>query len=97
MLKNCAVFHHLRFLQVNHRLSLLLFLLVFSVQTLCAVMEHAKFEQIDFGAPYMLLLMSLRRFTFPSKGPLLQGNVNPAKTASLSCCTPVTKDSNASR
>src|SRR6266496_6742673 len=50
MLRVCTVFHALRFLQMNHRLSLLLFLLVLSVLTRFAVMEHAKLEQIDFGA-----------------------------------------------
>jgi hypothetical protein len=46
----CTVFHAFQFLQMNHLLSLLLFLLVLSVLTRFAVMEHAKLEQIDFGA-----------------------------------------------
>src|SRR5437763_10244184 len=50
MLRDWAVFHDRRFLQINPLLFLLLVLLVLSVLTLFAVMEHAKLEQIDFGA-----------------------------------------------
>jgi hypothetical protein len=45
-----VVFHALQFLQVNYRLSLLLFPLVLSVLTCFAAMEHAKLEQINVGA-----------------------------------------------
>ena len=50
MLRDGAVFHDRRFLQMNPLLSLLLVLLVLSVLTLCAVVEHSQLEQIDFGA-----------------------------------------------
>ncbi len=50
MLRGCTVFHALRFLQMNHLLSLLLFLLVLSVLIRFAPMEHPKLEKIDFGA-----------------------------------------------
>ena len=50
MLRDCTVFHDLRFLQMTYLLSLLIFLLVLSVLTLFAVMEHAKLEKIDFSA-----------------------------------------------
>ena|SRR2546425_268679 len=49
MLRGCTVFHALRFLQMNHLLSLLLFLLVLSVLIRFAPMEHPKLEKIDFG------------------------------------------------
>src|SRR6266571_5448445 len=50
MLRGCTVFHALRFLQMNHLLSLLLVLLVLSVLIRFAPMEHPKLEKIDFGA-----------------------------------------------
>ena len=50
MLRDCTVFHDLRFLQMTYLLSLLIFLLVLSVLTLFAPMEHAKLEKIEFGA-----------------------------------------------
>src|SRR5205807_7001318 len=50
MLRVCAIFHHLRFLQTTHLLFLMVLLLVLSVLILFAPMEHAKLEQIEFGA-----------------------------------------------
>lgn len=50
MLRGCAVFHELRFLQRNHLLPLLRFLLALSLLAFFAVMEHAKLEQIEFSA-----------------------------------------------
>lgn len=41
--------------------------------------------------PYMLRLISLRRLTCPSTGPLLQGSTIAARTAGSSCPSPVTK------
>src|SRR2546428_466339 len=38
----------------------------------------------SLALPYMLLFMSFSRFTCPSRGPLLHGRVNPARTAALS-------------
>ncbi len=39
-------------------------------------------------------LMSFSRFTWPSRGPLLHGSVNPASTAALSCWIPLANDLN---
>jgi hypothetical protein len=50
MLKVGIVFQALRFLQMSHLLPLHLFLLVLSVLTCFALMEHTKLEQIDVGA-----------------------------------------------
>jgi hypothetical protein len=50
MLRVCAIFHALWLLQRNHLLSWLLFPPALSVLTLFAVIEHAKLEQINFGA-----------------------------------------------
>src|SRR5438876_916294 len=50
MLRGCAVFHHPRFLQTIHLLSLTVLVLVFSVLTLFALMEHSKLEKIELGA-----------------------------------------------
>src|SRR5713226_8412438 len=50
MLRGCAVFHPPRFLQTTHLLSLMLLVLVLAVLLLLALMEHAKFEQIELGA-----------------------------------------------
>src|ERR1700693_3666662 len=48
----------------------------------------------SLARPYMLRLMSLSRFTWPSRGPLLHGRVNPARTAALSCWMPLANDFN---
>src|SRR3989442_2048252 len=48
----------------------------------------------SFARPYILLLMSFSRFTWPSRGPLLHGRVNPARTAALSCWRPLANDLN---
>jgi hypothetical protein len=50
MLRACVVFHHPRFLQTTHLLSLIVLVLVLSVLTFLALMEHSKFEKIEFGA-----------------------------------------------
>ena len=50
MLRVCAVFHPLRFREATHVLCLMVLGFVLSVLTHFAVMEHAKLEQIDFGA-----------------------------------------------
>ena len=47
MLRGCAIFHHLRFLQTTHLLFLMVLLLVLSVLILFAPMEHAKLEPIE--------------------------------------------------
>lgn len=49
MLRICAIFHTLWFLEKNHLLPLLLVPLVLSLLTLFAMIEYAKLEQIDFG------------------------------------------------
>src|SRR5260221_8617813 len=50
MLKGSAAFHDLRLLQTTHLLSLMVLLLVLSVSTLSALVEHSKLEQVQFGA-----------------------------------------------
>src|SRR5438876_12407855 len=39
----------------------------------------------SLARPYMLLFRSFSRFTCPSTGPVLHGNVNPANSAALTC------------
>src|SRR6266487_6128091 len=59
--------------------------------------QHASTRARSRGSlarPYMLLLISLSRFTCPSRGPWLQGNVNPASTAALSWWMPRAIDFN---
>src|SRR5260370_14362606 len=48
----------------------------------------------SLALPYMLLFMSFSRLTCPSRGPLLHGRVNPARTAALSCWIPLANDLN---
>ncbi len=61
------------------------------------MVQYPQSEQIELRTAIPgSRLISLRRFTCPSKGPVLQGSVSPASTASLSCCTLVTNDANAS-
>ena len=50
MLKGCAMFHPPRFLQTIHVWSVPALVLVLSVLTLFALMEHAKLEQIKLGS-----------------------------------------------
>ena|SRR6266446_6313442 len=91
MLRGCAIFQHPRFLQTICLWSLPVLVLVLSVLTLFALMEHAKLEQIKLGSTiHTSFNERIPRFTCPSTGPVLQGSVNPASTASLSLCTPVT-------
>src|SRR5260221_144411 len=48
MLRGCAAFHALRFLQMIPQLCLMVLLLILSVLILFAPMEYAKLEQIEF-------------------------------------------------
>ncbi len=51
MLRVSAAFHDLRFLQTIHLLSLIVVLvLVLSVPTLFAMVEHSKLEKMEFCA-----------------------------------------------
>ena len=50
MLRVCAAFHDLRFLQTTHLLSLMGLLFVLSVLILFALVEYSKLEQGEFGA-----------------------------------------------
>ncbi len=51
MLRGSAMFHPPGFLQTIHLWSLPVLVLVLSVLTLFALMEHAKLEQIKLGSP----------------------------------------------
>ncbi len=50
MLRGCTIFHPPRFLQTIRLWSLPVLVLVLSVLTLFALMEHAKLEQIKLGS-----------------------------------------------
>ena len=50
MLRVCAAFQYLRFLQTIHLLCLIVLLLLLSVPILFALVEHSKLEKIEFGA-----------------------------------------------
>jgi len=51
----------------------------------------------SLARPYILRLRSFKRFTCPSRGPLLHGSVHPAKTADLSCSIPLANDLNSGK
>ena len=71
----------------------------YSAPYCCSLRQTARrcFLSSCYRNPYILLLISFNRFTCPSTGPVLQGSVNPARTASLSRRIPVRKDSNSDR
>jgi hypothetical protein len=72
-------------------LFLALLSLLLSLLTLLVLMKHTKLEKIELGSTiHTAFNERIPRFTCPSTGPVLQGRVNPASTASLSLCTPVT-------
>jgi hypothetical protein len=79
MLRVSAAFHQLRFLQTTHLLFLLVLFLVLSVLILFTPMEHAKLEQIEFGATRHASVNELQTIHIPLQRTIAPRQCQPRK------------------